>query len=127
MSKVILITGGSSGIGKSIGEFLFEKGYKVYGTSRNPENCTASIFPILALDVTNIDSINNCISELLTIESKIDVLVNNAGIGITGPIEEIPENEIKKSFDTNFFGPVNVMKSVIPQMREQNSGLIIHL
>ena len=127
MYKVVLITGGSSGIGKSIGEFLLDKGFSVYGTSRNPKNYTESKFPILALDVTNTESIENCVKELLAIENRIDVLVNNAGIGITGPIEEIPSIEIKKSFETNFFGPIEVMKSVIPQMRKQNSGLIINI
>ena len=57
----------------------------------------------------------------------MDILINNAGAGITGPIEEIPEEEIKANFDTNFFGPINVIKTVLPQMRAQNSGLIINV
>lgn len=58
---------------------------------------------------------------------QLDVVINNAGAGITGPIEEIPESEIKRNFETNFFGPINVIKSVLPQMRNQNSGLIINV
>jgi NAD(P)-dependent dehydrogenase (short-subunit alcohol dehydrogenase family) len=127
MSKVVLITGGSSGIGKSIGEFLQEKGFKVYGTSRNPKNYPQSKFPIVALDVTKQETISTCIAEILSQESSIDVLINNAGAGITGPIEEIPDIEIKRNFETNFFGPINVIKAVLPTMRKQNSGLIINI
>ncbi|MBT8310113.1 MAG: SDR family oxidoreductase [Flavobacteriaceae bacterium] len=127
MSKVVLITGGSSGIGKSIGEYLLEQGYKVYGTSRNPDNYPDSKFPIVALDVTKKETISECISSLIAKENKIDVLINNAGVGITGAIEEIPEEEIKKNFETNFFGPINVIKAVLPQMRKQNSGLVINI
>ena len=117
MSKVVLITGGSSGIGKSVGEYLQSQGFKVYGTSRNPNNYPDSKFPIIALDVTKQETISGCISEILKLESKIDVLVNNAGAGITGPIEETPDIEIKRNFETNFFGPINVIKAVLPIMR----------
>jgi short-subunit dehydrogenase len=127
MSKVVLITGGSSGIGKSIGEFLIKKGFKVYGTSRNPQNYNNSKFPIITLDVTKSETISKCIHSVIDIEGKIDVVINNAGVGITGPVEEIPEAEIKRNFDTNFFGPINVIKAVLPQMRQQNSGLIINV
>lgn len=127
MSKVVLITGGSSGIGKSVGEFLQNKGFKVYGTSRNPERYPESKFPIVALDVTKPETIDQCIEELLKSETRIDVLVNNAGAGITGPIEEIPDVEIKRNFETNVFGPIRVIKAVLPIMRNQNSGLIINV
>ncbi len=127
MSKVVLITGGSSGIGKSMGEFLTEKGFKVYGTSRNPEKYQNSKFPILALDVKDNGTIKQTVSEIISKENRLDVVINNAGAGITGPIEEIPEAEIKNNFETNFFGPINVIKAVLPQMRKQNSGLIINI
>jgi len=127
MSKVVLITGGSSGIGKSVGEFLQAKGFKVYGTSRNPDRYPNSKFPIVALDVTKAETISKCITEVLKHESKIDVLLNNAGAGITGPIEEIPDAEIKRNFETNLFGPINVIKAVLPTMRQHNSGLIINV
>lgn len=127
MSKVVLITGGSSGIGKSIGEFLKEKGYIVYGTSRSPEKYTDSKFPILALDVKDEATIANTVNTIIDKEGKLDVVVNNAGAGITGPIEETPNDEIKNNFDTNFFGPINVIKAVLPQMRKQHSGLIINV
>ena len=127
MSKVVLITGGSSGIGKSVGEFLQQKGFKVYGTSRNPKNYPNSKFPIVALDVTVPETISSCIAEVLKQENRIDVLINNAGAGITGPVEEIPDEEIKRNFETNFFGPINVIKATLPAMRAQNSGLIINI
>lgn len=127
MSKVILITGGSSGIGKSIGTFLHQKGYVVYGTSRNPNQVKESVFPLLQLDVREANSIKSAVSELIQKEGKLDVVINNAGVGITGPLEEIPTQEIKNNFETNFFGPIELMKAVLPQMRNQKSGLIINI
>ncbi|HZJ36808.1 MAG TPA: SDR family oxidoreductase [Gillisia sp.] len=125
--KVVLITGGSSGIGKSIGELLKDKGFKVYGTSRNPSKNTNNTFPIITLDVTKNDTIQAAISEIIKAEGRIDILINNAGIGITGPLEETPDSEIKKAFDTNYFGPLNVIKAVLPFMRKQGGGLIINI
>ncbi|MDD2987258.1 SDR family oxidoreductase, partial [Flavobacterium sp.] len=127
MSKVILITGGSSGIGKSIGEFLTQKGYTVYGTSRNPDKVKETTFPLLTLDVRDVNSIQHAVAILLEKEGRLDVLINNAGVGIMGPLEEIPTVEIKNNFDTNFFGPIEMMKAVLPQMREQKSGLIMNI
>ena len=127
MSKVVLITGGSSGIGKAVGEFLHHKGFTVYGTSRNPERISNSIFPLLQLDVRNPESIQIAIAEIIQKSGRVDVVINNAGVGITGPLEEIPTQEIKNNFETNFFGPIEVMKAVLPQMRLQKSGLIINI
>lgn len=127
MSKVILITGGSSGIGKSIGEFLTLKGFRVYGTSRNPDKYADSKFSLLGLDVKDNATIISTVKAIIEKEGKLDVLINNAGAGITGPIEEIPDAEIKANFETNFFGPINVIKAVLPQMRKQQSGLIVNI
>lgn len=127
MSKVVLITGGSSGIGKSIGTYLHQKGFIVYGTSRTPEKISNTIFSLLPLDVRNQQSISNCIATVLEKEGRLDVVINNAGVGITGPIEEIPTEEIRNNFETNLFGPIEIMKAVLPQMRAQNSGLIINI
>ena len=127
MSKVVLITGGSSGIGKAIGDFLFHKGFTVYGTSRNPEKVSNSLFPLIALDVRNADSIHSAVATLVETTGRLDIVINNAGVGITGPLEEIPMEEIKNNFETNFFGPIEVMKAVLPQMRSQQSGLIINI
>lgn len=127
MNKVVLITGGSSGIGKSIGEYLHHKGFVVYGTSRDPERIQNSVFPLLALDVRNVDSIQAAVAKIIADSGRLDIVVNNAGVGITGPLEEIPTEEIKNNFETNFFGPIEVMKAVLPQMRAQKSGLIINV
>jgi len=127
MDKVVLITGGSSGIGKSIGEFLHHKGYTVYGTSRNPERITNSIFSLIAMDVRKVESIHKAVTEIISKSGRLDIVINNAGVGITGPIEEIPTEEIKNNFETNLFGPIEVMKAVLPHMRTQQSGLIINI
>lgn len=127
MSKVVLITGGSSGIGKSIGEFLISKGFTIFGTSRTPERYTDSKFDLVRLDVSDIATIQKAVQTIIDKTGRLDVLINNAGAGITGPVEEIPMEEIKRNFETNFFGPINVIKTVLPQMRQQKSGLIINI
>jgi len=127
MEKVVLITGGSSGIGKSIGEFLHHKGFIVYGTSRNPERVLNSVFPLITLDVQNAESIRVAVAKIIATSGRLDIVINSAGVGITGPLEEIPTAEIRNNFETNFFGPIEVMKAVLPQMRSQKSGLIINI
>lgn len=125
--KVVFITGASSGIGKSIAEYLQNKNFKVYGTSRNPENYPNSSVKLLRVDVRDSESIASAVQEIISKENRIDILVNNAGAGITGALEEIPMDEIKKNFDTNLFGPIDVMKAVLPFMRKQKNGLIINI
>lgn len=127
MSKVIFITGASSGLGKAMATYLVSKNYTVYGTSRNPENVKDADFPLIKMDVTDEESIRNGVSELLSKTNRIDVLINNAGIGITGSLEEIPISEMEKSFSTNFYGPILVARAVLPTMRAQKSGLIINI
>ena len=127
MSKVVLITGASSGIGKSIATFLSEKGYKVYGTSRNPKNVENFSFKLIALDVLKVDTINSAIDLIIKKEGRLDVLVNNAGMGITGPIEDTPTDEMRAVFNTNLFGAIDVMKAALPQMRKQKSGTIVNV
>lgn len=125
--KVVFITGASSGIGKAIAEYLQAKNYSVYGTSRNPDKYPDSKINLLALDVTDSDSIQKAVNQLLEKENRIDVLINNAGSGITGALEEIPISEIKRNFETNLFGPIEIIKAVLPQMRKQKSGLVINI
>ena len=126
MSKVILITGASSGIGKAIATYLHSKNYKVYGTSRNPGNLNLP-FNMVALDVTKPQTIKSAVAEVIKNEGKIDVLINNAGKGITGPIEDTPTDEMRANFNTNFFGVIDVVKAVLPQMREQKSGVVVNI
>lgn len=126
--KIVLVTGGSSGIGKSIGSFLKSKGYTVYGTTRNKSNhLDFSEFDLLEMDVGNVSSIQQTVQEIIAREGRLDLVVNNAGIGITGPIEETPHIEILKAFETNFHGPLHVTKAVMPQMRKQGGGYIINI
>jgi len=127
-SKVVLITGGSSGIGKSIGTYLQSKGLKVYGTTRKPDNYPSfDAFQLLKMEVTNSGSIQETIATVVAKEGRIDVLINNAGVGITGAIEETPHEEINRAFDINFNGPIHMIKAVLPQMRKQKAGLIINI
>ncbi len=126
MSKVVLITGASSGIGKVTAEYLTDNNFKVYGTSRNPQTNSLS-YELIALDVTKPSSISVAINYVKEKEGCIDVLINNAGMGITGPIEDTPTAEMRRVFETNFFGAIEVAKAVLPLMRAQNSGLIINI
>lgn len=126
--QVVLITGGSSGIGRSIGLFLKEKGMVVYGTSRDSSKYPDfKDFNLISMDVRKPESIRAAVEDILLKEDTIDVLVNNAGVGITGPLEEIPGEELQNQFAVNFFGPLEVIRAVLPQMREQRSGLIINI
>lgn len=127
-SKVVLITGGSSGIGKSVGLYLKEKGFTVYGTTRRLNMHSGfSAFELLEMDVTDVHTIQRAVARVTEKEGRLDVLINNAGIGITGPIEETPHEEILNVFDTNFNGPLHMVKAVLPQMRKQKGGLIINI
>lgn len=127
MRDVVLITGASSGIGKSIGEYLAKSNYKVYGTSRKPKQKKLNGINFIQLDVTDSESIQNAMKFLIDKESKIDFLINNAGIGISGPLEEIPETEQEKIFNTNYYGPLRVINAVLPHMRARTSGFIINI
>jgi short-subunit dehydrogenase len=82
---------------------------------------------LIALDVRKTESIQTAVAKVIATSGRLDIVINNAGVGITGPLEEIPILEIKNNFETNFFGPVEVMKAVLPQMRSQQSGLIINI
>jgi len=123
--KVILVTGGSSGIGKAICLYLTSKGYQVYGTSRKTQDNLE--FPLLAIDVTNEESVKSGVEELLRKEGRIDVLINNAGIGMMGAVEDSIPKDSLKVFETNVFGPLRTMQAVLPTMRAQKSGLIINV
>jgi NAD(P)-dependent dehydrogenase (short-subunit alcohol dehydrogenase family) len=127
-AQIVLITGASSGIGKAIGLYLHSKGYNVYGTTRNPEKYSDfTSFPLVQLDVRDTESVSRCIHTVLEKEGRIDVLVNNAGIGITGPVEETPIEEMKAVFETNFYGPLRIIQEVLPSMRQNQGGTIINI
>jgi NADP-dependent 3-hydroxy acid dehydrogenase YdfG len=126
MRKVVFITGVSSGFGKCMSEYLAPKGYTIYGTSRRLlEN--GQPYKVLQADVTDRASVEAAIKTILKNEGRIDVLINNAGIGVSGPIEFTSTEDIKIQMDTNFMGIVNVIQSVLPAMRSQRSGTIINI
>ena len=127
MSKVILITGASSGIGKTTAEFLSDKNFTVYGTSRNPKKIESHDYSLIHLDVTKPASIASAVDQIIEKEGKIDVLINNAGMGITGSIEDTPTVAMRDIFETNFFGVIEVIKAVLPHMRRRRSGIIINI
>lgn len=127
-SEVVLITGGSSGIGRCIGQYLKSAGYTVYGTARNPGTYKEfKDFPLLKLDVQKAESVQEVIAELIQREGRIDILINNAGVGITGPLEETPHSESLHAFETNLHGPLRLIKEVLPHMRKQHSGFILNI
>lgn len=122
--KVILVTGASSGIGKQIALHLSEK-HTVYGTSRSKTSLTN--VTMLQLDLANVEGFQQEIEKIIQKEGKIDVLVNNAGVGITGPLEETSVDAAKKAFQTNVFGTMELTNLVLPYLRKQQSGQIIFI
>lgn len=129
-NKIILITGASSGIGKSCTEYLSSKGYRVYGTSRKPiSNIKSGIesFELIQMDVNEDVSISQCVDYILSKEGRIDVVLNNAGMGIAGSVEDTSIEDMKFQFETNFFGVLRVCHHVLPIMRKQQSGCIINI
>lgn len=125
MSKVVLVTGTSSGIGLAIASYLSKKGYTVYGGSRSaPEN---KLFNVIKLDVTDNESIIEVVKYIYDKSGRIDILINNAGVGSAGTFEKTPMADIKKSFEVNCFGVIRVSQAIIPLMRAQNYGRIINI
>ena len=126
MKQTILITGASSGFGLMLANNLHQQGYKVIGTSRNPEKLQATVpFKVLALDITDENSIKEFTKQLFETVNQLDVLVNNAGYMLTGLAEETSTEAGKLQFETNFWGTVNVTKAILPYFRKQKFGQII--
>jgi short-subunit dehydrogenase len=131
--KVVLITGASSGIGQASALYLYQKGYQVYGTSRkakrNPSKASQTertvTFPMLHMNVDSDKSVRQGVDYILKQEGRIDVVVNNAGFGIAGAVEDTSLEEAKAQFETNVWGALRVFKAVLPIMRDQRSGYII--
>lgn len=127
-AKIALVTGASSGIGAATAERLATAGYKVYGTSRRGARASTGSFEMLALDVTNDESVAAAVSAVIEREGRIDLLVNNAGFGVApAAAEESSLDQARSIFDTNFFGLVRMTRAAVPHMRRQNSGRIINI
>jgi len=128
-SKIAIVTGASSGIGAATAELLANSGYKVYGTSRKGAQATQQrSYKMIALDVNSEESIEAALKEVVKIEGRIDLVVNNAGFGVApGGAEESSIEQTKMIFDTNFFGIVRMTRAVVPYMRKQGEGRIINI
>jgi NAD(P)-dependent dehydrogenase (short-subunit alcohol dehydrogenase family) len=131
LPKNVLVVGASTGIGNSIATYLCNKGHKVIGTSRNPDKCKAN-YKMAQLDVTFAESIKDCLQKAFSELGGIDSIINCAGYGLAGPIEETTQELLKEQFETNFFGAAELTRQAVKLLREQfyaggNKGKLIHV
>ncbi len=129
--KSVLITGTSSGIGEATAQYFLKRGWSVFATARHPERLGAwsrhaRVIP-LSLDVTNTESVRSAIDNALRITDQLDVLVNNAGVGLAGPLEAITVEEIERHLQTNFFGSIRIIQTLLPLFRKQKHGVIVNV
>lgn len=134
MSKVVLITGASSGMGKTSSLFLAENGYKVYaGIRSNADELLKEAaernlaIETVTLDVQDTQSVKDAVAQVVAKEGRIDVLVNNAGFGLLATVEDGTDEEMMQQFDVNVFGLLRATREVLPVMRKQNGGVIINV
>ncbi len=126
MGKVILITGATSGLGAALAQHLLNKGHVVYGTSRKESGEKEGIH-ILKMDVGDRSAVLAGVASIIESHGAIDVLINNAGLGIAAPTEEINFEELEMVFKTNIYGVLNMVHAVLPHMRSKKSGHIINI
>lgn len=127
MTRVVLVTGASSGIGKACAASLAARGDRVYGTSRHPNASLPSGVQLIPMDVNDDTSVASGVARVLEAEGRLDAVVNNAGFGIAGALEATTIEEAKSLFETNFFGVLRVCRAVLPAMRQQRTGTIINI
>jgi NAD(P)-dependent dehydrogenase (short-subunit alcohol dehydrogenase family) len=128
--KTVLITGCSSGIGRAAALAFLDEEWEVYATARNPadiETLGDRGCDISTLDVTDQADIDRVVSRIVDEHGRIDCLVNNAGYGQFGPIEDVPTDKVHEQFDVNVYGPHRLTRAVLPHMREQESGTIVNV
>ncbi len=126
MGKSVLVTGASSGIGKTIAEYLSDNGYTVIGTSRKG-GIKNSKFEFIRLDVTDEQSVHTAFQYAIEKLSTIDVLINSAGYGLYGALEDTSIEEAKDQLETNYFGVVRMINEFLPHFRNNQNGLIVHV
>jgi NAD(P)-dependent dehydrogenase (short-subunit alcohol dehydrogenase family) len=127
-SPVVLVTGVSSGIGRAVASAFAAEGFAVYGTSRNPQHTQPIAgVQLVQLDVTDDASVSAAVSTVVQRAGRIDVLVNNAGAGVFGAVEETSVSQAQQLFETNFFGLMRLTREVLPYLRAQGSGRIINI
>lgn len=131
MEKVVLITGASTGIGNETAKLFQTKNWKVAATMRRPDEAEdlrqIVDMECIRLDVTDPDSIDGAIEETLTRFGRIDAVVNNAGYAVVGPFEAAGDAQIRRQFETNVFGVMNVCRAVLPYFRERKNGIIVNV
>ena len=131
--KVWFITGSNSGFGRSLTEAVLEKGYKVVATTRHPEEIEDLVkqYPdtvkAVSLDITKASEITSAIDTALQTFGRVDVLVNNAGFGTLGAVEEISDEQVRKQFEVNCFGTLNLTKAMLPHFRQRKAGHILNV
>ncbi|HEX8020167.1 SDR family NAD(P)-dependent oxidoreductase [Mucilaginibacter sp.] len=133
-SKVWYVTGASQGLGLTLVKMLLDNGYRVAATSRDAHALSQAVglidkerFLPMSVDLNNPDCIDESVQQTLTAFGRLDVVVNNAGYGMAGTLEEIPEQDIINIFKVNVLATINVVKRVLPVMRDQKSGHIINM
>jgi NAD(P)-dependent dehydrogenase (short-subunit alcohol dehydrogenase family) len=128
MRQVVLVTGTSSGFGRAIADALHARGCEVFGTTRSQAPPTEPVaYRLVALDVDDDASVAEGVAEVMRQSGRIDVLVNNAGIGYAGAIEDTTVDEARRQFETNFFGMHRLCRAVLPHMRAQGAGRIVNM
>ncbi|HUD92568.1 oxidoreductase [Sphingobium sp.] len=128
MTKTVLITGVSSGIGEATAIALAQAGYRVFGGVRTPAK--VDLLPgveFVELDVRNDEQVRQAVGQVFEKAGRIDIVINNAGVSLIGPVEAASDTEAQALFDTNLFGVLRVMRAVLPGMRRQKSGLIVNI
>ncbi len=128
MSKTVLITGCSTGIGRDLAGQLTRAGYQVVATARQVQSLKDVPAALkLPLDVTQPESVHKAVEQTLQCFGRIDVLVNNAGFAVRGAVEQVPDAQVQAMFDANVFGVMRMIRAVAPQMRRQKSGRIVNI